>query len=266
MPDAITLTPGQRQALEAVVSEHAESRRPVKLLIVQAWCNAKSDAAQDLVAEAVGHLRHLGLVKLVAKGIEPTPAGIQQIQQAPARPEPPAPPPMRDGRGGEAGRISAPRAKPIESGFKKRAAQRAEEGIKTCRHCRIQFRRPDEAPMPHDRCERCHEEIEASTAKPDPQEAKPCQAAGCDRPALDVPNASLCAPCRDRMKWPEGQSPLAARALAVSPELLDRCAAMHLSLLEQARTAYEQGDEAAGRELRWLLETGEQLVAAGGEV
>ena len=49
MPDAVTLTlkPGHRQALEAVVSEHAESRRPVKLIIVQAYCNAKSVAAQD---------------------------------------------------------------------------------------------------------------------------------------------------------------------------------------------------------------------------
>lgn len=33
--------------------------------------------------------------------------------------------------------------------------------IKTCRHCDIRFNRPDAAPIPHDRCERCHEEIEA---------------------------------------------------------------------------------------------------------
>lgn len=33
--------------------------------------------------------------------------------------------------------------------------------IKTCRHCDIRFNRDDAAPIPHDRCERCHEEIEA---------------------------------------------------------------------------------------------------------
>ena len=32
---------------------------------------------------------------------------------------------------------------------------------KTCRNCDITFQRPDTAPIPHDRCERCHEEIEA---------------------------------------------------------------------------------------------------------
>lgn len=33
--------------------------------------------------------------------------------------------------------------------------------IKTCGHCDVRFQRADEAPIPHDRCERCHEEIEA---------------------------------------------------------------------------------------------------------
>ena len=32
---------------------------------------------------------------------------------------------------------------------------------KTCRHCDITFQRPDEAPIPYDLCERCHEGIEA---------------------------------------------------------------------------------------------------------
>lgn len=30
-----------------------------------------------------------------------------------------------------------------------------------CRHCDVVFRRPVEVPIPHDRCTRCHEEIEA---------------------------------------------------------------------------------------------------------
>lgn len=33
--------------------------------------------------------------------------------------------------------------------------------IKKCRHCDMSFRRDDAVPIPHDRCERCHEEIEA---------------------------------------------------------------------------------------------------------
>lgn len=37
--------------------------------------------------------------------------------------------------------------------------------IKTCRHCDIRFYRPDAAPIPHDRCERCHEEVEAMKAQ-----------------------------------------------------------------------------------------------------
>lgn len=250
MSEAITLAPGQRQALEAVVSEHAESRRPVKLLIVQAYCGAKNADAQDRVAEAVGHLRHLGLVKLVSRGIEPTAQGVELYGHTPATQAPP--------------KATTPRANPVESGFKKRAAQRAAEGLKTCRNCRVQFRRPDEAPIPHDRCERCHEEIEAAAVTPLNRRVKTCQAAGCDRPALEVPNASLCGECRGHMKWPAGQNPLAPRGLAVSPDLLDRCAAMQMTLLEQAYQAYQQGDEAAGRELAWLLETGEQLVAAGG--
>lgn len=33
--------------------------------------------------------------------------------------------------------------------------------VKICRHCDMSFQRDDAAPIPHDRCERCHEEIEA---------------------------------------------------------------------------------------------------------
>lgn len=193
MPDAVTLNAGQRQALEAVVSENAESRRAVKLLIVQAYCGAKDADAQDRVAEAVGHLCALGLVRIVARGLEPTPEGIHHCRPAPAAPAAPAAP-----------------------------------GVPATRH------------------------------------TKPCQAAGCNRPALEVPNASLCGECRDAMRWPEGLRRPVPGDLTVSPALLDRCAAMNLSLLEQARTAYDQGDQAAGQELRWLIETGEQLVAAGG--
>ena len=38
--------------------------------------------------------------------------------------------------------------------------------IKTCRHCDIRFNRDDAAPIPHDRCERCHEGIEFFEGSP----------------------------------------------------------------------------------------------------
>lgn len=38
--------------------------------------------------------------------------------------------------------------------------------LKTCRHCDISFHRDDAAPIPHDRCGLCHEEIEALADRP----------------------------------------------------------------------------------------------------
>ena len=40
--------------------------------------------------------------------------------------------------------------------------------IKTCRYCDITFQRPDEAPIPHDRCDRCHEDPTTSAPQYDP--------------------------------------------------------------------------------------------------
>jgi len=51
----------------------------------------------------------------------------------------------------------------------------------------------------------------------------------------------------------------------ISLELLNRCAAMHLALLPEVQGAYERGEEGAAAELAWMIETGRQLLAAGGE-
>ncbi|RUR34495.1 hypothetical protein [Vreelandella nanhaiensis] len=51
----------------------------------------------------------------------------------------------------------------------------------------------------------------------------------------------------------------------ISTELLDRCAAMNAALLAQAEKAHAAGDADAWRDLAWLIETGKQLVAVGGE-
>lgn len=49
-------------------------------------------------------------------------------------------------------------------------------------------------------------------------------------------------------------------------DLLNRCAAMNATLLAQAEKAHAAGDADAWRDLAWLMETGKQLVAVGGEV
>ncbi|MCG7589698.1 MULTISPECIES: hypothetical protein [unclassified Halomonas] len=48
-------------------------------------------------------------------------------------------------------------------------------------------------------------------------------------------------------------------------DLLNRCAAMNATLMAQAKQAYEQGEPDAWRDLHWLMETAQQLVALGGE-
>lgn len=48
-------------------------------------------------------------------------------------------------------------------------------------------------------------------------------------------------------------------------DLLNRCAAMNATLLAQAQQAYEAGEPDAWRDLHWLMETAQQLVALGGE-
>ena len=39
--------------------------------------------------------------------------------------------------------------------------------MKTCKHCGTTFQRPDSVPIPHDRCQRCDEEIGALGRKDD---------------------------------------------------------------------------------------------------
>ncbi|MGO3056957.1 MAG: hypothetical protein ACTID3_08505 [Halomonas sp.] len=53
---------------------------------------------------------------------------------------------------------------------------------------------------------------------------------------------------------------------AAPRDLLDRCAAMNAALLAQAEKAHAAGDTDAWRDLAWLMETGRQLVAIGGEI
>ena len=51
---------------------------------------------------------------------------------------------------------------------------------------------------------------------------------------------------------------------ALPDDLLNRCAAMNATLLAQALQAHEAGEPEAWRDLHWLMETAQQLVALGG--
>ncbi|WP_438454949.1 hypothetical protein [Vreelandella venusta] len=48
-------------------------------------------------------------------------------------------------------------------------------------------------------------------------------------------------------------------------DLLNRCAAMNATLMAQAKQAYAAGEPDAWRDLHWLMETAQQLVALGGK-
>lgn len=50
----------------------------------------------------------------------------------------------------------------------------------------------------------------------------------------------------------------------IGADLLNRCAAMNATLMAQAKQAHEQGEPDAWRDLHWLMETAQQLVALGG--
>ena len=50
----------------------------------------------------------------------------------------------------------------------------------------------------------------------------------------------------------------------LSAALLDRCAAMNMALMVDARRRYDAGNTDAARELSWLMETGRLLRDAGG--
>lgn len=67
-------------------------------------------------------------------------------------------------------------------------------------------------------------------------------------------------------KWADDMTRLIMGTDRISDDLLNRCAAMNVTLLAQAEKAHAAGDAAAWRDLAWLMETGRQLVALGGEV
>jgi len=65
-----------------------------------------------------------------------------------------------------------------------------------------------------------------------------------------------------------GRIPEAPAASTTSPlpaDLLQRCAAMQLALMDDVRRRYDAGEPGALDEMAWLRETGRMIVGAGGE-
>ena len=106
-------------------------------------------------------------------------------------------------------------------------------------------------------------------ASEEQQEAKPCSE--CGKPLTGDEIGFLEHTCNDcetkAFQEAEAQefSATVERIGAPLPDdLLNRCAAMNATLLAQAKQAHEQGEPDAWRDLHWLMETANQLVALGG--
>lgn len=71
------LTATDEQTLDALVSEHAESRSPVQTMIVQAACNARASSDQRAVRTSLSRLKAVGFVARTASDRWiPTKSGI----------------------------------------------------------------------------------------------------------------------------------------------------------------------------------------------
>nr|WP_300312806.1 DUF6378 domain-containing protein [Halomonas sp.] len=76
----MSLTTSEMKSLKALVHEHSQSRHPVKLMIVQAACNVRSESAREGVATDLGRLKAKGyVVRVVGNRWVPTPSGKQAV-------------------------------------------------------------------------------------------------------------------------------------------------------------------------------------------
>ncbi|MBB3142803.1 hypothetical protein [Halomonas organivorans] len=235
----IRLSKWQAKVLTGVVSEHRQTRRGVPIMILQAYCNARATAEQDRVLNALVELRRLELVVVTGEAVWPSPGWMERVHPETATDDaptnhsaadnlPPVRPKSRDTLRPAVGGAPKPVTRPAQP-----------KGCDACASPPGQHHAP-ECPAVN--------AYQAGRIPEAPEVAG--DGAGQALPAIEYP-ASV-----ERIHPEEG--------VTIPPELFNRCAAMHLTLLEQAREDYAQGNQDAGQELRWLIETGEQLLAAGG--
>ncbi|MCE8042458.1 hypothetical protein HOP60_09860 [Halomonas daqingensis] len=245
----------EQKVLIALAKEFAEARRPVRTLIVLAACNAKTGNQQDGVITALVALKREGLVAQVLDSWSVTADGQWLAKRLDS--------------GSSASKPDVP-AEPIESGFKQPRKLRDTLRPMVGGAPRPVTRPIEQTPAPK----------APATVKTEQSPAQPaCH--GCEAnegefhsPECPVVNAFTAGRITGEgsghaLPPLAGDLPLEATVSlhhghAIPKDLLERCAAMHLTLLAQAREAAAAGEPGAESELAWLYETGEQLLAAGG--
>ncbi|NIC05241.1 hypothetical protein [Billgrantia bachuensis] len=245
----------EQKVLIALAKEFAEARRPVRTMIVLAACNAKTGNQQDGVITALVALKRQSLVVQHEDSWSVTADGRKAAQHLAA-----GLPPSN----------SASPAQPIEAGFKQPRKLRDTLRPMVGGAPRPVTRQVEQTPAPK----------APATVKTEQSPAQPaCH--GCEAnegefhsPECPVVNAFTAGRITGEGSGQAlpplaGDLPLEATVSlhhghAIPKDLLERCAAMHLTLLAQAREAAAAGEPGAESELAWLYETGEQLLAAGG--
>lgn len=251
----MSLTKNEQHALLALVEEHDESPRPVSTLIVMAACNARAGHQQDAMLVALASLKRQELVDMRGDAWWPTWDGRRAARMIKTGtvPAAPAPEPLAE----------APPVRP-----RSRDTLRPRQTVAPKPMTRPAPTSPVASPAPEEPASGCRTPLSAG-----PREA--CGGCGSHAgqhhdPECPAANAFTAGRIRGNgagealppIEYPATVERLAPEPLA--PDLVNRCAAMQLALLADARQRYDQGDHEAAGEIRWLLETGEQLLAAGG--
>lgn len=262
----------EHKVLIALAKEFAEARRPVRTLIVLAACNAKTGNQQDGVISALVHLKRKGLVAQLLDSWSVTTDGRKAAHHLSARapsskPSAPEPPPCRTemDSGFKRARKVRDTLRPMVGGAPRPVTRPADPLRENVRIDAAQ-----RAPAPA-----VKESLTVAQADPE-RLCTGCEASegefhSPECPVVNAFTAGRISGNGSGQALPPlaGDLPLEATVSphhghAIPRDLLERCAAMHLTLLAQAREAAAAGEPGAESELAWLMETGEQLLAAGG--
>jgi len=231
----MSMPKSEERALVAIAEQCAETRRPIKTMIVMAALNVKTGAPADALLVDLCSLKRQGLITQHDDTWEATPEGHKAARQIMA---------------GQA--LPKPRLEPITEPSKPRDTLRP---------------RALTAPKPITR-------PEPATVKDSltPQVCAGCGSTGGQFHSPECPAVNAFTAGRihgggdgEALGIIEYPASLERLGPPISLELLNRCAAMHLALLPEVQGAYERGEEGAAAELAWMIETGRQLLAAGGE-
>lgn len=251
--------------LAAIDAETRASRRGVKLSMVPVLANAGRSADIEKVEGILLTLRERKLIRRDTDGrLWVTDAGKAEMRVAPEQAVPAhSAPPMEGGFKQPAkvrdtirplvGGAPKPVTRQLVAAAMKKArqARRIEQPATQKQAPALETEQPDARPA----CTGCRAQMGEHH---DPE----C-------PLVDAFSAGRITGDGSSQALPPIDEPSAERMATggtppMSQALLERCAAMHLTLLAQAKAARDAGEPGAESELAWLMETGEQLLAAGG--